>query len=190
MSVRKLVLKDKTELIIDQINFPADIIKLYSSKEEFYNVWNMLTPENVSEMEVWEDDVKTMVMEGYLLDGSQTVTNDDGTITGHFYLRDGVYRSVVVDEVAETQKKEILDKVTKYGGFNTKTIQSDKIGFDWVCEYLGEILLTKTYVQQENPVGTKDNPIEYVDGCQLIDNAYYMKDGKLVVYMNGEFIDM
>ena len=38
---------------------------------------------------------------------------------------------------------------------NTKTIQSDKIGFDWVCEYIGEILLTKTYVQQENPVGTK-----------------------------------
>ena len=120
MSVRKLVLKDKTELIIDQINFPADIVKLYSSKEEFYNVWNMLTADNVSEMEVWEDDVKTMVMEGYLLDGSQTVTNDDGTITGHFYLRDGVYRSVVVDEVAETQKKEILDKVAKYGGFKYK----------------------------------------------------------------------
>ena len=190
MSVRKLILKDKTELIIDQINFPADIIKIYSSKEEFYNVWNMLTPENVSEMEVWEDDVKTMVMEGYLLDGSQTVTNDDGTITGHFYLRDGIYRSVVVDEVAESQKKEILDKVVKFGGFHTETIQSDKVGFDWVCEYLGKILLTKTYVQQENPVGTKDNPIEYADGCQLIDNAYYMKDGKLVVYMSGEFVDV
>lgn len=190
MSFIKIVLKDKTELIVDQVNFPADIIKCYNTKEELLSVWNMLTDDNMSEMEVYEGDVKTMVLENYTLDGIQTVINDDGTITGHFYLRDGVYKSVVVDEVAEAEKKEILDKVAKYGGFKTKQVQSDKLGFDWIEEYLGEILLTKTYVQQTNPVGTKDNPIEYSDGIQLIDNAYYMKDGKLVVYMDGEFAEI
>lgn len=185
----KLILKDKTELTIDALNFPADIVKTYASKDAFVNTWNLLTENNLSEMEVYEDDVKTVKMEGYLLDSMQAVVNSDGSITGHFYLRDGQYASVVIDAEEEAKKKEIIDKVNDFGGFHTEIVQSDKIGFDWKEEYIGTILLTRIYVEQETPVGTPENPIEYYDGVQLIDNAYYNKDGKRFVYMNAEWIE-
>ena len=41
---------------------------------------------------------------------------------------------------------------------------------------------------QENPTGTKDNPIEYAEGVPLINNAYYRKDGKIYVWM-GEWVE-
>ena len=47
----------------------------------------------------------------------------------------------------------------------------------------------KEYVKQQNPVGTQDNPIEYYDGVPLIDNAYYIKDGKRQVYMDGTWTE-
>ena len=40
---------------------------------------------------------------------------------------------------------------------------------------------------QENPAGTKDNPIVYTEGVPLINNAYYLKDGKIYVWM-GEWV--
>lgn len=189
MSEIKIILQDKTELIVDTLNFPANIVKVCASKEEVMSVWGFLTDENMAEMRVYEGDKEMIAMRGYTLDGVQTVTNTDGTITAHFYLRDGQYVSVVTDEVAEAEKQEILDLVTKYGGFRTRVIQSDKIGFDWKEEYIGETLLSRSYVAQENPAGTEDNPIEYYDGVQLIDNAYYTKDGKCQKYADGEWAE-
>lgn len=69
---------------------------------------------------------------------------------------------------------------------HTETIQSDKLGQNWVETYVGDVLVRKEYVAQENPVGTSaENPIEYAEGVPLINNAYYRKDGKLYVYMDG-----
>lgn len=185
----KIVLYDKTELNIDGINFPANIIKTCQSKDELVNVWGFLTDSNMTEMHVYEDDAESIVMKNYTLDGIQSVINPDGTITAHFYLRDGQYTSVVTDEVAETEKEETLALVKEYGGFNTKTVQSDKLGFDWREEYLGKVLLVRTYVAQETPTGTADNPINYYDGVPLINNAYYIKDDIRQVYMDGEWVE-
>lgn len=185
----KIVLKDKTELSIDGLNFPANIIKTCKSKDEVMNVWGFLTNDNMEEMHVYEDGVESIVMKGYTLDGVQATVNPDGTVAAHFYLRDGQYASVITDAVAEAEKEEILALVTKYGGFRTQVVQSDKIGFDWREEYIGDVLLNRTYVGQENPVGTKENPIEYYEGLPLINGAYYMKDGTRQVYMDEEWAE-
>lgn len=189
MSNLKIVLCDGTELMLDAINFPADFIRTYTSAAALFSAWELMTDENLATMTVYEDDVETIKMTGYTLDSVQAVRNSDGTYTGHLYLRDGQYRSVVVDEVAEAEKKAILDQVSDYGGFHTEYVQSDKLGFDWREEYLGKVLLSRTYVEQENPCGTAENPIEYVDGVPLIDNAYYIKDGKRYVYMGGDWTE-
>lgn len=79
--------------------------------------------------------------------------------------------------------KTLSDLVT------TETTQSDKLGYDWTITKIGNIEAKKEYVKQQNPVGTRDNPIEYYDGVPLIDNAYYLRDGKRYVYMSGEWME-
>lgn len=71
----------------------------------------------------------------------------------------------------------------------TETTQSDKLGYDWKITRVGNLEVKKEYTKQQNPVGTRDNPIEYYDGVPLIDNAYYIKDGKRQVYMDGTWTE-
>lgn len=71
----------------------------------------------------------------------------------------------------------------------TETTQSDKLGYDWKITKIGNLEAKKEYVEQQNPVGTRDNPIQYHDGVPLIDNAYYLKDGKRQVYMDGTWTE-
>lgn len=68
-------------------------------------------------------------------------------------------------------------------------VQSDKLGYDWKITKFGDMEVKKEYVQQENPVGTADNPIQYHEGVELINNAYYIKDGKRQVYMDGQWAE-
>lgn len=86
--------------------------------------------------------------------------------------------------VCEVDAGETLNPITDL--IHTETTQSDKLGQDWVETYVGDVLVRKEYVAQENHVGTSaENPIEYAEGVPLINNAYYRKDGKLYVYMDG-----
>lgn len=98
---------------------------------------------------------------------------------------------MTVNEALEI--KNIIDhgkKAIELGGFTTKTVPSDKIGFDWIETYLGDKLVKQEYVEQENPMGTADNPYIYVEGeTPLVNNAYYLIDGVRHVYMMGEFIE-
>lgn len=186
MSQVKLILKDGTELMLDAIKLPEDLVKVYASKDAFISTWNMLTDENLSEMSAWYSDTQTLKMTGYTIDSVQAVTNSDGTVTGHFYLRDGSFASVVTDNATEQEKEETLKKVSEFGGFHTEIKQSDRLGFDWREEWLGLTLLSRTYVEQDDPAGTENHPIEWMDGITLIENAYYIKpDGLLYVCKNG-----
>ena len=47
----------------------------------------------------------------------------------------------------------------------------------------------KDYIEQDNPVGTSaENPIPYSEGVPLINNAYYLVDGVIKVWME-EWVD-
>lgn len=88
------------------------------------------------------------------------------------------------------EKIKTANIVEELGGFTTKIVPSDKIGFDWVETYLGDKLVKQEYVEQENPQGTAENPYIYVEGeTPLINNAYYLIDGVRHVYMSGEFVE-
>lgn len=90
--------------------------------------------------------------------------------------------------------KEIGEKIRILADLLTvERTQSDKLGHDWDCVYLGsgsnKQLLRQEYVEQENPIGTSaDNPIIYTKDTPLINNAFYLVDGKTKVWM-GEWID-
>lgn len=92
-----------------------------------------------------------------------------------------------------TTEQQIAQLKTEVKTFSqlvaTETTQSDKLGYDWKITRVGNLEVKKEYTKQENPVGTRDNPIEYYDGVPLIDNAYYIKDGKRQVYIDGEWTE-
>ena len=74
------------------------------------------------------------------------------------------------------------------GGIAVTTEQSDKLGFDWRIYSVNDVAVRKDYIEQKTPAGTKSNPIAYEDGMPLINNAYYLKGGKLYVWM-GEWVE-
>lgn len=78
------------------------------------------------------------------------------------------------EQIESNQK--IVDTVERAGGIKTETVQSDKLGYDWDNIYVNDILVRQEYVEQENPSGTSDNPIKWVEGMTLITNAFYAKD--------------
>lgn len=69
------------------------------------------------------------------------------------------------------------------GGITQELAQSDKLGYDWRNIYVNDILVRQEYVEQAEPVGTAGNPIHWVAGMTLIQNAYYAHDGEVKVWM-------
>lgn len=78
--------------------------------------------------------------------------------------------------------------IARLGGITTERVQSDKIGSDWINYYVNNILVKQEYVEQEVPRGTVDNPIVYEEGMTPINNAFYIKDGAVYVWM-GEWVE-
>ena len=73
------------------------------------------------------------------------------------------------------------ETVEKLGGITEKIEQSDKIGYDWHNYYVGDKLVKSEYVEQDNPIGTQDNPFGWSPGMRLILNGYYTYNGKRYV---------
>lgn len=88
-----------------------------------------------------------------------------------------------ISTTAAQSAQETLSTVQALGGIKSETVQSDKIGYDWRNIYVGEVMVRQEYVEQANPTGTLDNPIIYAEGTPLINNAYYLKNGELYVWM-------
>lgn len=76
--------------------------------------------------------------------------------------------------------------VQSMGGIVKAREQSDKLGFDWETTSINDVVVLREYIEQENPVGTSaDNPIVYTEGMPLINNAFYLVDGTVKVWMDG-----
>lgn len=91
---------------------------------------------------------------------------------------------ILFDKIKKS--KIISDKIKALGGLSQKITQSDKLGYNWVEDYVGETLVKQTYVEQTNPVGVAGNPFEFAEGVMLIPNAYYTYNGKRYVYTGTE----
>ena len=89
-----------------------------------------------------------------------------------------------INTSAAQSAQETLSTIQQLGGIKSEVVQSDKIGYDWRNIYVGDVLVRQEYVAQANPTGTVDNPIVYAEGVPLINNAYYLRDGALYVWMD------
>ena len=69
------------------------------------------------------------------------------------------------------------------GGITSTVTQSDKLGFDWKNFFVNDILVRREYVEQAVKYGTADNPIVWASGMALIQNAYYIYNGEIKVWM-------
>ena len=82
---------------------------------------------------------------------------------------------------AQAQRESNLNAIADL--IHTTTEQSDKLGYLWKCTYIGDICVSKEYVQDPDAKGTYNNPIEWEPGVTLIANAYYLHDSKKYVYV-------
>lgn len=84
---------------------------------------------------------------------------------------------------AEAYRDKVMqaEQLERLGGMTCAVEQSDKIGYDWLCYTVGEVVVKREYVEQDNPIGTADNPFEWVPGMKLIPNGYYSYGGKRYV---------
>lgn len=75
------------------------------------------------------------------------------------------------------------------GGIAVTTEQSDKLGYDWRITSVNDVVVRRDYAEQADPVGTSpERAIPYSDGVPLINNAYYLVDGVVKVWMD-EWVD-
>lgn len=73
------------------------------------------------------------------------------------------------------------EQFEKFVGITEKIEQSDKIGYDWHNYYVCNKLVKSIYVEQDNPIGTQNNPFVWSPGMRLILNGYYTYNGKKYV---------
>ena len=73
--------------------------------------------------------------------------------------------------------------VQEAGGITTTVTQSDKLGYDWKNFFVNDILVRREYIEQAVKAGTADNPIAWVSGMPLIQNAYYTHNGEIKIWM-------
>lgn len=69
------------------------------------------------------------------------------------------------------------------GGITEYVTQSDKLGYDWRNIYVNKILVRQEYIEQSVKAGTAENPIVWKADMPLIQNAYYVNNGEVKVWM-------
>lgn len=97
----QMVLKDGSEIDLIESGLTKHYVVKCDTEDDFVSLWKLMTPDNLSEVQITEDGTVIHIIEGMTLDGTQTVTNEDGSITGHFYMSGGSYKP---DEYAEAGK--------------------------------------------------------------------------------------
>ena len=102
----KLVLKDGTNIPLEEAGYNINhCVVNCNDRAAFQAIWNKLTPDNLSEVELTDNGNTVQTITGLKLNGTQTVENPDGTLTGHFYFGGGtvIHYPSDNDSVSETE---------------------------------------------------------------------------------------
>ena len=94
----QLVLSDGSAIDIVEAGYTKHFVVTCADADAFKEIWDKMTDENLSEVQITEDGNTVHTIAGMTLNGTQTVSNPDGTITGHFYMDGGEY---VADEYSD-----------------------------------------------------------------------------------------
>lgn len=103
----KMILADESEIAIVEAGVTKHIVMLCADQAAFDAVWEKMTDENLSTVRIEDGGTTVYQLDGSRLSGTQTLNNEDGTITGHFYLVGGEF---VQDEYAEAGRILIGDE--------------------------------------------------------------------------------
>ena len=131
-----------------------------------------------------QEDIENNLSD-WLITGRTLEVNESGTgnfggeqIMAQLYIDNAKKLKVRIDN-----NQKIVDTVEAAGGIETTLTQSDKIGFDWLNFYVNKVLVRQEYKEQENPVGTADNPFVWEKSMALIANGFYVHDGVRKVWV-------
>lgn len=94
----QLVLNDSSAIDIVEAGITKHFVVICADEDTFKAIWDMMTNENLSEVQIVDNGTVIHTIVGMTLNGTQTVVNSDGTLTGHFYMNGGEY---VEDEYSE-----------------------------------------------------------------------------------------
>ena len=82
-----MILKDRTIIPIIDGSYTGAVILICDNRQALMDIWDQLTPDNLSELRITQDDGTVIhTLHGAVVDSQQSVTNPDGTLTVHFYL--------------------------------------------------------------------------------------------------------
>lgn len=91
MNELKLVLTSGTQIVITEFSLPCHIVLPCDNKEDMQTVWAMLTNEELVNAAIMQDDNCVLKIQNATVEGTQTVSNNDGSLTAHFYLEGELY---------------------------------------------------------------------------------------------------
>lgn len=104
MSELSLLFSDGTSLQVEQVVMPLAVIVQCQDLSTLYEVWGyFLDTEKVETVQVQVDGVTASTYNYLTVEGVQTTTNNDGSMTAHFYLSysDG-------DNISDTEALQII----------------------------------------------------------------------------------
>lgn len=100
-----LILNDGTAIELAEACIPQHYVISCADVQEFRDIEDLLTPENISEVKVERDGTVIQDIVRSELAGTQTTHNSDGSVTGHIYLSGGEF---VSDDAEYTMAGRIL----------------------------------------------------------------------------------
>lgn len=109
MNELKLVLTSGTQIVITEFSLPCHIVLPCGDKEEMQTVWAMLTNEELVDAAIMQDDNCVLKIQHATVAGTQTVSNNDGSLTAHFYLEGELYGGNTTLEAENADMKEALE---------------------------------------------------------------------------------
>jgi len=93
----KLILKDGSDVEIVQYTSNSFVVAC-ADKEEFDLIWDRMTTENLSRVDVKDGDATVVSLENIMFDGVQAIYNTDRTITGYIYFHGQEYVTPALSE--------------------------------------------------------------------------------------------
>lgn len=117
MNKLRLVLTSGTEIAISEFTFPCHIVMTCDDKEDMQTVWEMLTDAELVNAAVKQGDDCLLKIQHATVSGTQTVINNDGSLTAHFYLDAEVYGN---DDAANAENADMKDALGVLGVTDTE----------------------------------------------------------------------
>ena len=99
-----LTLNDQTIIELTDANYTSKFSMVCETKEQVFYLWNKMTEQNTSRVEIKIGEQTIQVITGLIIDGMQITYNPDKTYTVHFYYYGASYAKDVDQEYVQAAK--------------------------------------------------------------------------------------